>query len=212
MSGYCAGPADIKCCVGGGGGCILGNQIGATCSTNVALGVSNQITSVLQSMGYSFKQVDSRWVHCSGNCALQSAAADSLAQAAASKNDYITLNSAFRTSAEQYLLYKWYQQKRCGITLAAVPGASNHEGGRAVDTSNYNYWASTLAAHGWAHTYPSSDPVHFDHNSSPNINKQTLMAFQKLWNSHNPGSQLTVDGIWGPATENALYHTPCNGW
>ena len=86
----------------------------------MALGVSNQITSVLQGMGYSFKQVDSRWVHCSGNCALQSAAADSLAQAAASKNDYITLNSAFRTSAEQYLLYKWYQQGRCGITLAAA--------------------------------------------------------------------------------------------
>ncbi len=163
-------------------------------------------------MGYSFKQLDSKWVHCSGNCALQSAAADSLAKAAASKNDYITLNSAFRTSAEQYLLYEWYLKGRCSISLAAVPGTSNHEGGRAVDTSNYNYWAGTLANYGWAHSYPSSDPVHFDYNASPNINKQTLMAFQKLWNQHNPSKQLTVDGVYGTNTANALYNTPCNGW
>jgi hypothetical protein len=210
VAGYCAGPSDIQCCVGGGGGAVLGTQTG--CDTSVALGVANQITSILNSMGYSFKSLDSTWVHCKGNCALQTAAADSLVSAAKSKNDYITLNDAFRTSAEQYMLYQWYKQGRCGITLAAAPGSSNHEGGRAIDTSNYNYWASTLSAHGWAHTYPSSDPVHFDYSGSPDIAKQTLIAFQKLWNQHNPGSQLSVDGIYGPATENALYHTPCHGW
>jgi hypothetical protein len=89
---------------------------------------------------------------------------------------------------------------------------SNHESGRAIDTSYYNYWASTLAAHGWTHTYPSTDPVHFDYSGSPDISRETLKAFQKLWNQHNPGNQLTEDGIYGPATESALYHAPCGGW
>eukprot|EP01032_Pedospumella_encystans_P009432 gene9432-11099_t len=213
VAGYCAGPSDVQCCVGGGGGgSTLGQQIGATCDTDVALGLANQITSVLNSWGYSFKQVDSNWIHCSGNCVLQSAAADSLASAAAAVNDYITLNSAFRTSAEQYLLYKWYQQGRCDISLAASPGSSNHEGGRAIDTSYYNYWVGPLSNYGWVHSYPSSDPVHFDYNGSPDISQVTLKAFQALWNSHNPGSQLDEDGIYGPATENALYNSPCNGW
>jgi hypothetical protein len=84
--------------------CILGTQNG--CDTKKALGLANQITAMLGSMGHSFKGVNTQWIHCSGNCALQSAAADSLAAAAASKNDFITLNDAFRTSAEQYMLCK----------------------------------------------------------------------------------------------------------
>jgi hypothetical protein len=183
------------------------------CQGDVARGLTNQIAAKLVQMGYSFKTLDSRWIHCSGGCVnmLQSSAADALAQAAASANDYITLNSAWRSSAEQYMLYRWYQKGMCGITLAAKPGQSNHEGGRAVDTSNYNYWLNTLAKHGYAHTYPSSDPVHFDYNAASNIAKQNLMAFQSLWNEHN-SNKLDVDGVYGPATENALYNAPCGGW
>jgi LAS superfamily LD-carboxypeptidase LdcB len=199
--------------VSGGSGCILGNQNG--CDGNVAIGLTNQIAAKLGQMGYSFKSLDSNWIHCdsSNGCVnmLQASAADSLAQAAASAGDYITLNSAWRSSAEQYMLYRWYQNGMCGITLAAQPGSSNHEGGRAVDTSYYNYWAGTLSNYGWAHSYPSSDPVHFDYYGATDIAQQNLMAFQMLWNEHN-GDQLTVDGIYGPATENALYNAPCGGW
>jgi hypothetical protein len=141
-------------------GCILGEQNG--CDTQVAAGLTNQIIAELGNMGYSFKALDPQWIHCSSACSLQAGAADSLAAAAASKNDYITLNSAFRSSAQQYMLYQWYNKGICGIGLAASPGSSNHEGGRAVDTSYYSYWLSTLEAHGWVHSYPSSDPVHFD--------------------------------------------------
>ena len=42
------------------------------------------------------------------------------------------------------------------VYLAAVPGTSNHEGGRAIDTSYYSYWLSTLQSYGWAHSYPDS--------------------------------------------------------
>jgi hypothetical protein len=198
--------------LGGSNGCILGTQNG--CDTGVALGITNQIISMLESMGYPFKTLDSNWIHCPGDCVkkLQASAADNLASAAKSVNDYITLNSAFRSSAEQYMLYQWYLKGRCGITLAASPGSSNHEGGRAIDTSNYNYWLNTLQKYGWVHSYPSTDPVHFDYNGAANIAQQNLIAFQKLWNQHNPSNQLVVDGIYGPSTANALYNTPCNGW
>ena len=64
------------------GSCILGTQSG--CNTSVALGLTNQIISELESMGYSFKSLDSQWIKCSTPCvnSLQADAADSLASAA----------------------------------------------------------------------------------------------------------------------------------
>ena len=142
--------------------CILGTQTG--CSTAVAEGITNQIATQLGAMGYSFSTLDATWIHCSSPCVnkLQSSAANSLKAAAQSKNDYITLNSAWRSSAQQYLLYNWYNKGICSISIAAKPGTSNHEGGRAIDTSSYNYWLSTLQSYGWAHDVPN-DPVHFDY-------------------------------------------------
>jgi len=193
-------------------GCILGTQNG--CDTSVCLGLTNQIISELNAMGYSFKQLDSTWIHCTSPCVnqLQSAVADSLANAAKSKNDYITLNSAFRSSAQQYLLYNWYNKGICGIGLAASPGTSNHEGGRAVDTSYYSYWLSTLQSAGWVHSYPDSDPVHFDYTKVSDIAQKNLLAFQRIWNKHNPNSKISEDGIYGTQTANALYNSPCGGW
>ena len=192
--------------------CILGTQTG--CSTSVAQGITNQIIAELDSMGYPFKSLDSSWIHCSSPCVnmLQSAAADALASAAKSKNDYITLNSATRSSAQQYLLYEWYLKGICGIGLAAVPGTSNHEGGRAIDTSYYDYWLSTLQSYGWVHSYPDSDPVHFDYTASKDIAQQMLIAFQRLWNRNNPSNTIAEDGIYGTNTANALYNSPCDGW
>lgn len=212
VSGYCSGPSDLQCCVSGSSSCLLGTY-GGCASDSTAAGITKQIIAELNSMGYSFRTLNPTWVHCNGfTGSLQTNAADSLERAAQSKNDYITLNSAFRSSGEQYLLYNMYKQGRCGITLAAQPGSSNHEGGRAVDTSNYNYWLSTLGAYGWSHSYPSSDPVHFDYYNAPDIASKNLLAFQRLWNRYNPNAKISEDGEYGPQTENALYHTPCNGW
>eukprot|EP01034_Spumella_vulgaris_P037349 gene37349-46085_t len=186
-------------------------MVSSTCdSAGTAAGLTAQIVAELGTLGYSFRTLSSQWAHCSGfTCTLQSAAADSLEATARSVNDYITLNSAFRSSAEQYLLYQFYKRGRCGITLAAAPGSSNHEGGRAVDTSNYNYWNSHFSAHGWTHTYPSTDPVHFDYTASPNIASKNLLAFQRLWNRHN-GDKISEDVVYGPATESALSRAPCS--
>ena len=43
--------------------CILGTQTG--CSTAVAEGLTNQIIKELGTLGYSFKTLDSTWIHCS---------------------------------------------------------------------------------------------------------------------------------------------------
>jgi hypothetical protein len=32
----------------------------------------------------------------------------------------------------------------CGITLAAKPGNSNHEGGQAIDINDYSGWLNPL--------------------------------------------------------------------
>jgi hypothetical protein len=195
------------------GGCTLGTVTGCDSSSSAA-GITAQIVAELNSMGYSFRAINPARAHCSGfACTLQSGAADVLEKACAAKGDFITLNSAFRSSAEQFILYSWYQQgHKCGISLAAAPGSSNHEGGRAIDTSNYNYWQPILAQYGWVHTYPTTDPVHFDYNAAPNLDSKNLLAFQRLWNVHNPSNKIAEDGVYGPATSKALYYSPCGGW
>jgi LAS superfamily LD-carboxypeptidase LdcB len=123
---------------GAGSSCTLGQQAASAsgCSTNVAEGLTYQIIGEMNSMGLSFKTLDSNWIKCASPCVnqLQASAADALANACVDANDYITLNSATRSSAQQYLLYEWYLKGNCGIGLAAKPGTSNHEGGRAIDT------------------------------------------------------------------------------
>jgi LAS superfamily LD-carboxypeptidase LdcB len=124
--------------------CTLGQE-GANnqgCSTSVTQGLTSQILSELTAMGLTFKEIDNEFIQCNVPCVnqLQAAAADALASAASAKGEVLVLNSATRSSAQQYLLYQWYLGGICGIGLAAKPGTSNHEGGRAVDTSAYNEW------------------------------------------------------------------------
>jgi len=208
---YCSGPADIECCVSGGG-CILGT-LGGCDSSGPTAGITKQIVAELNTMGYSFRAINPTYAHCANfACTLQNASANALESACASVKDFITLNSAFRSSAEQFVLYNYYLAKKCGITLAAAPGSSNHEGGRAIDTSYYAHWQPILARYGWVHTYPTTDPVHFDFTSAPNLDSQNLRAFQRLWNRHNPSVPIAEDGVYGPATEKALYNSPCGGW
>src|SRR5262249_26205119 len=130
---------------------------------------------------------------------------------AASHTATLQVNSAFRTIAQQYLLYQWYQEGRCGIAIAATVGTSNHESGRAVDLANYASVITDMANHGWAHDVPGDD-VHFDHNASPDIRGQDTKAFQVLWNANNPGDQIAEDGAYGPQTEARLKMSPATGF
>src|SRR5262249_53084868 len=126
----------------------------------------------------------------------------------------ITITSAFRTLAQQYLLYKWYQGGQCGITLAAVPGNSNHETGIAIDVSNYAEAATTLTNHGFSHSYPTSDPVHFDYNAGGTVDlrAESVLAFQRLWNLNNPNDVIAEDGDYGAMTTARLAQSPVDGF
>jgi hypothetical protein len=145
---------------------------------------------------------------------LETPARDALVTAlAANPGMTLSVNSMLRTVVQQYLLYAWYQQGRCGISLAALPGNSNHETGLALDTSDYDAWKPTLEAHGFK-WFGSADVVHFDYvgAGSKDLRGEDVKAFQRLWNLNNPGDKITVDGSYGAATEARIKQSPSGGF
>jgi Synergist-CTERM protein sorting domain-containing protein len=192
----------------------VSNYTTSGCSTSVVIGLSKQIAEEVGCMspGSLVEFAPSANLRISSNAVLpflHSGAKTDLEKVAA--NNVVQVNSAFRTVAQQYLLYRWFQLGRCGITAAATPGRSNHESGRAVDLSNYSVLVSAMSNRGWAHDVPG-DPVHFDHLSSPDIRGKDILAFQRLWNRNNAGDQISEDGAYGPQTESRLRSAPATGF
>lgn len=134
---------------------------------------------------------------------LQESARAALHRAAAEVS--LTINSAFRTLADQYVLY---HSGGCG--LAARPGRSNHQTGRAVDVQNHSAARSALERAGCA-WLGSSDPVHFDCPGSDG-RADAVLAFQRLWNANHPGDRIAEDGDYGPQTESRLARSPASGF
>ncbi len=187
---------------------------GGGCSTAVVLGLSKQISDEVGCIDATslvpFEA--SATLTLSSNAVLpylEKTAAAGLV--AASQEGSIQVNSAFRTIAQQYLLYRWYQAGTCGITAAATVGHSNHEGGRAVDLANYSSRISIMSRHGWAHDV-AGDPVHFDHTASVDNRGLDTKAFQRLWNRNNPSDTISEDGAYGPQTETRLKKSPATGF
>ena len=192
----------------------VSSYIAASCSTAVVIGLSKQIadevgcanpTGLVKFAPSGNLKVTSNavllYLASSGKSALQAVAQTRVVQ----------VTSAFRTVAQQYLLYQWYLAGRCGITAAAHPGASNHESGRAVDLANYSSLISTMGGKGWSHDVPG-DPVHFDHLASPDIRGRDVAAFQRLWNRNHPADTIPADGAYGPQTEARLRTAPAEGF
>jgi len=125
---------------------------------------------------------------------------------AAADRTPLSVNSAFRTLVEQYALY---HEGGCG--LAAVPGNSNHQTGRAVDLGNYSAALSAMTAAGCTHPYPSSDPVHFD-CPGPDMRATSVLVFQRLWNHNHPEDPIAEDGDYGPQTEARMGRSPAGGF
>ena len=200
------------------GVCTLGGIIsaGSPCETSSVLGLTKQIAAELSAMGITFAHISTvPRVQCGGGCSgfIQKKALDSLA-AITAQHGSISLSSAWRSAAQQHLLYEFKAHGKCDQTNpVATPGTSNHEGGIAIDVPSYGTWRSTLEEHGWIYPLPTSDKVHFEYGSGAREYAQkNLIAFQRLWNRHNPNSKIAEDGIYGPATANALNKSPCNGW
>jgi MYXO-CTERM domain-containing protein len=145
---------------------------------------------------------------------MQPAAANALINALdANKSKTLHINSMLRTLPQQWLLWHWWQQGKCGIPLAATPGSSNHEGGLAFDTNDYSAWKSPLAAKGFK-WLGSSDVYHFDYtgSGSANLKGKDVLAFQKLWNINHPEDTIAEDGDFGPQTDARLGKSPATGF
>jgi len=184
------------------------------CSTEVVVQLSEQIAREVDCLmpGQLVEVAEGDGLVFSGGAVLpylgEEARDDLLAAAALGE---IRLNSAYRTVAQQYLIVRWFEAGRCGITAAADPGSSNHESGRAIDVANWSERVSVLGANGWSHTVPG-DEVHFDHLGSPDLRGSDVLAFQRLWNRNHPEDPIDEDGDWGPATEARLSESPSEGF
>ncbi|MBX3223825.1 MAG: M15 family metallopeptidase [Labilithrix sp.] len=74
----------------------------------------------------------------------------------------LTLSSGFRTNDEQKYFYNCYKTKKCnGGNLAARPGYSNHQNGRALDLSTSKWLANNAGKFGFKRTVPS-EPWHYE--------------------------------------------------
>jgi len=145
---------------------------------------------------------------------LQTAPGQSLPQVVAVRPGVtLPITSALRTLPQQYLLYAWYQAGKCGISLAATPGSSNHEGGLALDTPDYTSWQSALQSQSWV-WFGTGDPVHYTFTGSGTVSLtgKSVLAFQKLWNLNNPADPIAEDSTWGPQTESRLAASPAAGF
>jgi hypothetical protein len=116
-----------------------------------------------------------------------------------------TINSAYRTLAQQYVLKKNLD------SLVANIGSSNHGSGLAIDIEEYDSLKDVFESNGWSQSYPSNDPVHFDFDG---VDKriETIKSFQRYWNRFNPKDKIDVDGIVGNQVMTRLRITPVEGF
>ena len=137
-----------------------------------------------------------------------------LSAAVNSSGKTLVVNSALRTLAQQFLLWRMFNfgpPTRCGIPAVAQPGTSNHESGLALDIQDPFSWQLSLQAQGWKHLGPF-DPPHYDFRGGTDLRKLNIMAFQSLWNRNNPGDKIDPDGLWGPETQTRLEISPVDGF
>ena len=131
---------------------------------------------------------------------LQPAARDALAEAVAEMGELPLLTHAYRTVAQQYVLFYWFNHNQlCDISLAATPGSSPHEQGIAIDIKENARWRDVLRRHNWRWRGPD-DRAHFTYigpGTTTRVRKESIRAFQRLWNIHNPDDLIQEDGVYG---------------
>lgn len=142
---------------------------------------------------------------------------DALEEAARARSDYISITAGYRDVAMQYYS-RWYNEHCDSSFDAAIPGQSNHQGGRAVDVRYYDFWWDTLLEHGFDHPI-STDAPHFElvgtaafRRESEDLKTLSVLAFQRLWNRNHPDDPLVEDGVYGDDTKLRLGASPVEGF
>lgn len=191
--------------------------VAASCTTSVVKGLSTQLIDEIQCLRPgTFRSIEGLRGFELGSAVfpwLQAPAREALVAAQERRGATMAIDSALRTLPQQLLLYRWYKAGRCGISLAASPGKSNHEAGLSVDVQDNAAWREAMAAHGFAWFGPS-DPVHFDFEGEGRIDigGLSVLAFQRLWNRNHPDDPIDEDGAYGPVTEERLTRSPVGGF
>ncbi len=193
-----------------------------SCSTSIARGLDQQIINemnqIIPNVLVSFEDLNVRLGQAVWPL-VQPPARIALARAIEDRGVPMQMNSAYRTIAQQLILYNHYLHRlrtgrlRCGIFIAARPGRSNHQSGLAIDINDYFGWRPFLERRGWRWLGPR-DPVHFDYvgGGTRDIRLTAVLAFQRLWNRHNIDDRISEDGIYGPNTERRLNNSYVEGF
>jgi N-acetylmuramoyl-L-alanine amidase len=188
-----------------------------SCNTGLAQGLSIQLIAKLNRMVKTplLVKIDHPRLDTSSssvNAYLQPSAAANLIEAAKSRGKKLVINSCLRTTVQQHIIRRQFENGLCGITAAALPGRSNHERGAAVDIQDPEDWQDCLEAHSWS-KLGSFDPPHYDYwDSRRDIASLQISAFQMLWNEHNPSNQIAIDGTYGAITAAKIDLSPVDGW
>ncbi len=186
-------------------GLTLGG-LGRGCSTAGTEGLSRQLLAEMQCLSDgALVPVSHRNVvptHSRVHLYLSPRGRDALLSVAATRQ--VQINSALRTIAEQYVLER-------GCSVAAAPGRSNHETGRAIDVQNYGSVGPALQRAGFSRPLPSSDPVHYEAPGT-DLRRLSVLAFQRLWNANHPGDRIAEDGDAGSQTLSRLSRAPAEGF
>ena len=187
-----------------------------SCSTAVANGLSQQIIDEMNLISpNALVRFDNLNVRLGGAVwpFLQRSAQIALEKAIQERGITMSINSAYRTIAQQLILFNHGQRRRCGITEVARPGRSNHQSGLALDINDFQGWKPFLKRHGWR-WYGKKDPVHFDYEGSgtKDMRYLAILAFQKLWNKNNPQDRILEDGIYGQQVQRCLNKSPVGGF
>ncbi|MFB2836614.1 peptidoglycan-binding protein [Floridanema evergladense] len=137
------------------------------------------------------------------------AAKQALQEAIERRGKRLVVNSAYRTLAQQMLLYNGRFNNPNPV---AAPGTSNHQSGLALDIEDRQGWLPFLEGSGW---HPlAGDPPHLDYRGqgAKDLRRETILAFQQLWNKNHPNEKIGEDGRWGPKTESCLNRSPAMGF
>ena len=195
----------------------VAQAVTSECATVAVKGLSVQLVEEVQCLRpNTFMKIDNTPGLALGVSVfpyMQTSAAKALVAAQKARGVTMSINSAVRTLAQQYLLYRWYQTGRCNIGLAASPGTSNHEGAIAIDINDNAGWRTSLQGKGFR-WLGANDPVHYDFIGGGTVNLKGLsvQAFQRLWNRNNPNDKIAEDGDYGAATAARIAQSPANGF